>query len=194
MLSPAKAITAGALVFAIGGVMLVAQPFDRQGIVPGAAIDAEPVWVTGTLHFAPTCTGPTLASPAPEGVRQERYYVCQPMTWTISDPRLSGTAAATWNADVYTLDHGVKAVITEAIYVTNESGGWVCRSNGLQHNDGGYATGQVWENEETLMCVGEGEYVGLSAILVLGNPEGPDLVGMIFPGDAPPLPERPAAE
>jgi len=51
MFSPAKAITAGALVFAIGGVLLIAQPFDQQGgSVPGAATDIEraaPVEFTG---------------------------------------------------------------------------------------------------------------------------------------------------
>jgi hypothetical protein len=191
MFSPSKALIAGAPVFGIGGVLLIAQPFDQQGSVPGAAIDAEPVWVTGTITLAPSCTGPTVATPAPEGARQERDYLCQPQTWTISDPRLSGTAAVTWNADVYTLDEGVKSVITEAFYVSNPGGAWACRSNGLQHGTGVL---QPWENEETLMCVGEGEYVGLSAILVIGNPEGPDIVGMIFPGDAPPLPERPASE
>jgi len=40
MFSPVKAITAGALVFAIGGVMLIAQPFDQQASVPGAATEA----------------------------------------------------------------------------------------------------------------------------------------------------------
>ena len=52
MLSPVKAITAGALVFALGGVMLIAQPFGQQGSVPGAETDTEaeaPAWVTGTL-------------------------------------------------------------------------------------------------------------------------------------------------
>jgi len=52
MFSPAKAITAGALVFAIGGVLLIAQPFGQQSSVPGAAIDGaglEPASVTGTF-------------------------------------------------------------------------------------------------------------------------------------------------
>ena len=35
MFSPVKAITAGALVFALGGVMLIAQPFEQRGSVPG---------------------------------------------------------------------------------------------------------------------------------------------------------------
>jgi hypothetical protein len=49
---------------------------------------------------------------------------------------------------------------------------------------------------ETYTCVGDGGYDGLSAILVLtgagGNSE--DIVGLIFPGDFPPVPEPPAAE
>ena len=53
MFSPVKAITAGALVFAIGGVMLIAQPFDQQvGSVPGAATDdpaLAPSFYSGTL-------------------------------------------------------------------------------------------------------------------------------------------------
>ena len=37
MFSPVKAITAGALVFAVGGLLLIAQPFDQPGVgVPGA--------------------------------------------------------------------------------------------------------------------------------------------------------------
>ncbi len=40
MLSPAKAITVAALVFALGGAMLIAQPFDRQASMPGGATEA----------------------------------------------------------------------------------------------------------------------------------------------------------
>ena len=59
MFSPAKAITAAALVFGIGSAMLIAQPFDQQGgSVPGAATDTAPVapvWVTGTESIGPAC-------------------------------------------------------------------------------------------------------------------------------------------
>jgi hypothetical protein len=42
MFSPVKAITAGALIFAIGGAFLIAQPFGQQGgSVPGAVTDTE---------------------------------------------------------------------------------------------------------------------------------------------------------
>src|SRR5688572_7328945 len=40
MFSPAKAITAGALV--IGGALLIAQPFQQESVVPSAATDPVP--------------------------------------------------------------------------------------------------------------------------------------------------------
>ena len=57
MLSPAKAITAGALVFALGGALLIAQPFQQQGSVPGAEAEAvASTWVTGAIESAPNCS------------------------------------------------------------------------------------------------------------------------------------------
>ncbi len=42
MLSPVKAITAGALVFAIGGALLIAQPFEQQGAYRGRQSRSHP--------------------------------------------------------------------------------------------------------------------------------------------------------
>jgi hypothetical protein len=76
--------------------------------------------------------------------------------------------------------------------VRNEAGGWACHSSAVAHGNG---SGAQIEGGETATCVGDGEYDGLSAILVLDGPAGPKtVVGLIFPGDAPPLPEPPAAE
>jgi len=49
MFSPVKAIAAGLFVFAIGGALFIAQPFDQQGSVPGAA---APGVAEGTLAWA----------------------------------------------------------------------------------------------------------------------------------------------
>ncbi len=85
MFSPVKAITVGALVFAIGGTFLIAQPFGQQGdSVPGAQSAFLPgveVTVTQTCDF-PVCT------------------------WTASDPRLTGAS---------TIHYGYGGGITPAV-------------------------------------------------------------------------------
>ena len=61
MFSPVKTITAGALAFAIGGVFLVAQPFDQRSEAPGAEV--EPVAPRGSPE--PSSTIPLHATTAP---------------------------------------------------------------------------------------------------------------------------------
>jgi hypothetical protein len=83
MFSPVKAIIAGGLVFALGGVFLVAQPFDRpESAVPGAEMTEPPVAVDVMQECANIYVSP---------------IVC---TWTASDPRLTGTLTHEWMADV----------------------------------------------------------------------------------------------
>ena len=75
MFSPVKAITAGALVFALGGAFLIAQPIAQPEVgAPGAEMTELP-------GFTVT-------------VRQECVYA--DCTWTASDPRLTGTLAHEW--------------------------------------------------------------------------------------------------
>ena len=81
MFSPAMAITAGALVFALGGMFLAAQPFaEQEAVVPAmqpTALRGEQVTVTQACDFdvdPPACT------------------------WTSSDPRLTGALTIeSWN-------------------------------------------------------------------------------------------------
>ncbi len=192
MFSPAKAITAGALVFALGGVLLIAQPFQQQASVPATTADVEPVWVTGNIALASSCTGPDYEQDG--AVRHDWHYVCSPQTWTASDPRFSGEVAALWNDDVYQTDNGFNAVNVSANYLRNEEGGWTCTSINLYEGYGLFPTGLTGE---TATCIGQGGYEGLSAILVMddslaetANP----FSGLIFSGDFPPLPEPPAPE
>ena len=130
MFSPAKAITAAALVFGIGGAMLVAQPFDQQGgSVPGAATDTAPVapvWVTGTESLGPACEDPT--SSTDDGVvARTRGWHCDQQTWETSDPRLTGDVTARWNADVYRRDDGEYTTLAAGTYdLRNDGGGWHC--------------------------------------------------------------------
>jgi hypothetical protein len=192
MLSPVKAVTAGAIVFAIGGAFLIAQPFQQQGSVPGANMDVEPVWVTGTIQYAGSCTGPTVEME--DSVQRERDYRCGPQRWTADDPRFTGMAEKVWNADVYVADGESISVVSGTVHLQNEMGGWLCRAYELDHGSGTYAEN---ENDLTAMCTGEGENDGLSALLAWKGPVGSSplsLSGLVFSGDFPPLPETPAAE
>ncbi len=192
MFSPVKAITAGAIVFALGSAFLIAQPFDRQANVPQAEAEAEavaPTWITGNVAYAPSCKSPSLEVGGV--VRHDWGYECSPQRWTSSDPRLTGEVSYRWNEDVYNTDEGFISVNTAAAYMRNDDGGWACSSSNLLEGSGLHpdtVTG------ETLTCVGEGGYEGLSALLVLDEGPAHPLVGLIFAGGFPPLPEPPAAE
>ncbi len=192
MLSPAKAITAGAIVFAIGGVMLIAQPFQQPSSVPGAeALPVEPTWVTGNRYWAGSCTGPESREQDGDMTR-ERGSVCDWTRWDMSDPRLTGDASWRWNADVYRTAEGQRAIIHGAEYLRNEGGGWTCPITRLAPS--GNSTTQ-YNNSDVQFCVGDGGYEGLSALVVSEeNRSTTPLVALIFSGDLPPLPDPPADE
>ncbi len=191
MFSPAKAITAGAIVFALGGAFLIAQPFQQQGSVPGTETEAiDPTWVTGSITLASSCFTPVGEFDGP--VMHERSYVCDPQTWTASDPRLSGEVAAVWNNDVYQTDNGAIAVNVDARYLRNDGGGWTCSTTNLLKGTGLFSDSFTGT---TYTCIGQDGYDGLSAVLVeTDDPPRHPFVGLIFSGDLPPLPEPPAAE
>lgn len=192
MLSPVKAIAAGAIVFALSGVLLIAQPFQQSDSVPGAEADS-PTWVTGTGFWAPSCSGPT--STEDDGdVTRERGYVCEPTRWETSDPRLTGDASWRWNADVYTTDEGQRTVVHGAEYLRNEGGGWTCPILRLANRSGNNP--DQYNISDTQLCVGDGGYEGLSALIVWPgeNSTSSSLLGLIFSGDVPPLPDPPAVE
>ncbi len=191
MLSPVKAVTAGALVFAIGGAFLIAQPFQQQSNAPGTEAEAiAPTWVTGNVQYASSCSGPD--SEVDGDVRHDWNYECSPQTWTASDPRLSGKVASRWNEDVFKTDNGFNAVNTTADFLKNDEGGWACSSAILYEGYGLFATPLTGK---TATCVGQGGYEGLSALLVIDEADSSHpFSGLIFSGAFPPLPEPPAAE
>lgn len=173
------------------------------GSAVGVAAQAEeaadpmaPAWVTGTLALGSSCSGPTASTPQADVEPEREHHRCSNQTWTTSDPRLTGTSTSTWDADVYVLDEAIVSVVAGTYELRNESGGWLCHHrDGLSFGMGRYATGA---NEETVTCIGDSAYDGLTAIVSLdwsnSPPSSVPLAGLIFPGEAPPLPELVAAE
>jgi hypothetical protein len=197
MLSPVKAITAGALVFALGGVLLIAQPFEQGGSgSPGAATTEAiaPTWVTGTVQPAPSCSGPDSVE-SDGDVQHEWIIECSPQTWTSSDPRLTGEVVRRWNDDVFRTDEGIISLSMDAAYLRNDDGGWACSNSSLAKGSG-MSTTDVTGGTFTHTCIGDGGYEGLSALLVSEFTVGfsEEFVGLIFSGDFPPLPEPPSVE
>jgi hypothetical protein len=188
MFSPAKAITAGALVFAIGGAFLIAQPFDQQGVtVPGAATDGaglEPAKVTGTISGWDEIEVESEGSIEDGFIRDQWEERAQ---LEMSDSRLTGTLTGTLGIDRYSPNasgDGIAETFTGTVSVENDGGTWVgtqfgceCRAPSSQGSD-------MFHME----LVGTGAYEGLSALLYLQNPrinDEDDLYGVIFPGDIP---------
>jgi hypothetical protein len=194
MFSPSKALIAGALVFGIGGALLIAQPFEQRSTAPGAESEAvAPAWVTGQIGWASGCTGPD--TEVDGAVTHEWNYDCSPQTWTASDPRLSGEVAARWNNDVYQIGGRRIEVNSSLDVLTNDVGRWVCTSTGLLEGPGASVT---WLGGGlTTTCVGQDGFEGLSAAFFRSESTGggsEEFAGLIFSGDFPPVPEPPATE
>ena len=192
MFSPVSAIAAGALVFAIGGVLLVAQPFDQQGTAPGAEAEEAATWVTGDIGFAPGCVGPDSLE-MEGGVLRSRNIECSPQAWTSSDSRLTAEVARRYNEDTYQTDEGSISVGTETADLQNAGGSWACSTVSLFEGSG---SSSQRVTGDTVTCKGDGGYIGLSAVLIIeqAGTRSEAFSGLIFSGDLPPMPEPPAAE
>jgi hypothetical protein len=173
MFSPAKAITAGALVFAIGGVLLIAQPFDQQGgSVPGAATDDASVamstftWLEGDDGLF-DAWGPGPVSVTDEGLLLQEHVEFGFIVTT--DPRISGEMVTTYNGFLFDEETGAGeyGVLVGKKIIANAGGRWIETDMGHFEGVDGYA--------------------GLTAVFRDG-PEG-EREGVIFPGDMPPTPK-----
>ena len=183
MFSPVKAITAGALVFALGGLFLVAQPFEQQGSVPGAeqGVDpAAPVEVTAT-HRGIECGDPDSSVVDGRVVRVYGYTCTVDNEW--NDPRLQGTETYHDNW----VDYADFSGLTIGQFVHNivtVDGAWRMRPQFRIASD---FTG-LESFSGTWVLDGEGAYEGLSVVLAK---EGDDLEGFIVESDLlPPPPEE----
>lgn len=187
MFSPVKAIAAGALAFAIGGVLLVAQPFDQRTTgVPGAATDEEraaPVEFTAKWAFGPSIRSGTSEAFA-NGVH-ERGGAWRPRVLVAgTDPRWEGTISVAQNSDDYGAIGG-PSVGMFAFRIENEEGAWQQMPTvtlvvpGVDEVDRG-------------VFVGEGAYEGLIAVVDIATDHAAqtwDLHGYIIDDELPPPPE-----
>jgi hypothetical protein len=190
MFSPVKVITAGAVVFAIGGVMLIAQPSDRQGgSVPGAATDVvegpgPAALVTGQLVTDRGGDAPFEEEHGVDGMIAQRGRDSGGHV-EMSDARLSGDVVLRDNADRWCPEACSPELLSDVLWgtieVTNDDGSWVGTSVGTTDASAG-GTGVTYYE-----LVGAGAYEGLSAILFESETaEGYPWNGVIFPGDLPP--------
>jgi hypothetical protein len=189
MLSPVKAITAGALVFALGGVLLIAQPFDQEGSAPGAEQGREPmapVEVTGKFISLEGCT-------EDEDVEATLTEYCYEVDMEWSDPRLQGTDRYLINSmdAAVSDDEDEDGSFDHRSYIIETEGGtWRMRPQlRVELPDWPDPDGTWW-----WVLDGDGDHDGLIAILTKRRSNfsfGEELRGYIFSSDqVPPAPER----
>ena len=192
MLSPVKAITAGALVFAIGGVLLIVQPFEQQGVVPGATISepSEAVEFTATIPWGPEIAAGTSEGLA-SGVVEQVGWAHRTASASASDPRFDGDVVYTCNSHLY-LD-GQGRLFDCVFRVENAEGAWQSQP-ALQLDFGNASFGPF--GVFTAVFDGEDGYEGLTAVVEVTEIErdGYNLHGLIVDGYLPPNAEHFEAE
>jgi hypothetical protein len=179
MFSPVKAITAGALVFALGGVLLIAQPFDqRGGSVPGAATDAEAEWAAVTGSSACGLGTPGVETDGPPYSLTNQIMRC---TDSSTDPRVSGPSTVVINVEGWDTREGNNAVAWFDYTIEGPEGDWVGHTYGLYDDEGLLHLVGV--------LAGNGAYEGLTFTVAGTVPAGRSTLtydGLIQPGSPPP--------
>lgn len=170
MFSPAKAIAAAAIAFAVGGVLLVAQPFDPSSGTPGAATAeiVPPVEVTGAMSGAPGagCRPTDKEGPYEGSGADAALFTCDvtDSQWSFSDPRLEGIVTRV-NEEVTFAVGDVSDVYvgSTAFSIENDGGVWRERPRTWLLPDGAWTFD--WLPQEVLVFDGSGDYEGLVAVL-----------------------------
>jgi hypothetical protein len=182
MLSPVKAITAGALVFAIGSAFLIAQPLDQsEAVAPGAEAGeyAEPVKFTARI-----VNGPAVRQPACEavgGMTQCLGIAWSPLITDVSDPRLDGVMTVSQDQNQWPLQPWL---IMQTYRISDEDGAWQGSfPNVIDMGDGGEF------GNASVLLVGEGAYEGLYAWMDTSDWNA--ITGVIFSAPPPAAPVPP---
>jgi hypothetical protein len=189
MFSPVKAIVAGALVFALGGMFLIAQPLGQEGSAPGAEQAAEPlapVKVTGKFNSLEGCT-------EDEDVEATLAETCYEVDMEWSDPRLQGTDRYLTNSmDAVVSDHEDEdGTFDHRSYIIETEGGtWRMRPQlRVELPDWPDPDGTTW----WWVLDGDGDHDGLVAVLTKRRSNfsfGEELHGYIFSSDQVPPPPQ----
>lgn len=192
MLSPVKTITGAALVVAIGGVMLIAQPFQQRSSVPGAATDdpaMAPSFFSGSIGPGRwTIFGEESSEVRADGVVVAEGPAYGEIEFDTNDPRITGTATIISTE----IDHRqgattlaptghIGAVRTTLIRIVNDEGSWEGQYMDLQIDDLDFEIMAGW-------LTGTDAYEGLSAYFVWDFPDNA-LHGHITAEGPPPVPE-----
>jgi hypothetical protein len=192
MLSPTKAIIAGALVFGLGGAFLIAQPFGQHSSVPGAA-EAGPAEST---PFTMRLNWRNEVVQSPEQVTERGVNRslgdCHAMSVVApSDPRMDGDVTYCASEHVYGTDRDADPNVATATYrIVNDEGAWQGSLTGVWWTDptsGDYIEGAG----DIVILAGEGAYDGLYAAMTL---DWSDIRGLIFEGAPPAGLNLPSAE
>ncbi len=156
MLSPLTAITAGALVLAAGGALLVAQNDQGNTTAPGAAAPIqEPSAFEGRIQYARTLRGTSdtnIRDGLTEGLDGAWVYRIVEM----SDPRFSGDVTVAGN--VHTFEGSDAEIWSSDLRFENEDGAWQKEPSLVMQLD------PVTGSTSTILLVGEGAYDGLVAV------------------------------
>jgi hypothetical protein len=193
MLSPVKAITAGALALALSATFLISQPSGRPVTVPGAEQPAdypEPVYVTGRYAGG---GGDDNEDPPSEELGPAWLTL---WTGTVqhkwSDPRLQGTETFAQNCIDYDPDENPELTICQVNHtIETDDGAWRMRpvfAIDAAAPDGEPAPSNFLAGSvATWVLDGEGDYEGLSVVL---HKDGLMFSGYIVPTVVvPPVPE-----
>jgi hypothetical protein len=192
----------------VGGCSMGASPSPSPTATPGASASMAPASPLATPVGPPSSPAAAAMTPikgtstwvsgspgtvtaGADGVQHARgaTFVVQD---SVNDPRVSGTAAATWNKDSWgTADQGQAAAVqwgTERI--ENAGGAWEGKATGVYSTDRGDIVA-AW-------YTGTGGYAGLgyfrlstSADLTAGVTRSWKIRGLVFPGDPPSLGDIP---
>jgi hypothetical protein len=178
MFSPVKAIIAGALVFALGGVFLIAQPFDPEGgSMPGAPIVAQTdaVRVTATQECSWSF---------PDDIQTGTCTIAA------SDPRVTGTATIT-QREIVKATVGDNDLETYDTVLQGAEGTWTGRHIVV------FDRGITRTAHAMVVVTGDGAYEGWTfvAATAASPPDGNgDFVGVLYQGPPPAAWEMPTVQ